>query len=177
MRRWRLVTLTAAVMLTAGCGGDDANVAQYGAGDPIACPTVSIVRDAAEVVQFRPGPGRDLTDVVARGAIADFSGTCDYSDDGAIVDLDLVIIAERGPAAGGDQAQFEYFVAVADPNRTVLAKEQFRTGVTFEEGRDRGIAAEELEQIIPMSRTGLGQDYQILVGFQLTPEQLEFNRR
>ncbi|HET8726519.1 MAG TPA: hypothetical protein VFO41_03320 [Alphaproteobacteria bacterium] len=157
------------------CGGDDVVVG--GPGQPTGCPEVRIVGDTAEVTQFRDGPGRDLTDVEARGVIADFSGECTYGDEDVTVDLNLVIGAEKGPAAATDSARFDYFVAVTDPQQTILNKELFETELTFEGGAVRTAVVEELQLSIPLDQIGDGSFYEVLVGFQMTPDQLEFNRR
>ena len=170
-RLWAL-GLTAAA---AGCGGGETYDPQQATG----CPRVAIVADAAEVVEFRPGPGRDLTDVVSRGFMGELAGACEYDgDEGTVtVEVQLPIVGERGPAATGGEAAFTYFVAVTDPASTILAKELFDTSVAFAEGQTRAGTVEELEQVIPLANPAQGVNYQILIGFQLTPEQLDFNRR
>jgi hypothetical protein len=164
-----------APLAAAACGGGET----YDPLQATGCPRVAIVADAAEVVEFRPGPGRDLTDVVARGVMGELGGACEYdSEAGTVtVEVQLPIVGERGPAATGDDAAFRYFVAVADPARTILAKEVFDTSVAFEEGQTRAGTVEELEQVIPIPSGAAGAGYQVLIGFQLTPEQLDFNRR
>jgi|HigsolmetaAR203D_1030402.scaffolds.fasta_scaffold00476_23 hypothetical protein len=159
----------------AACGTDDT---AWNPDDPQGCPSVRIVSDADRITQFRDGPGRDLTDVVARGVIADFSGECAYEGNTVTVDLDLVIGAEKGPAAAaGDPARFVYFVAVADPELNILNKREFDTEIAFEGASSRAAVMEELVQVIPLERPVDGQYYQVLVGFQVSPEQLDYNRR
>ena len=63
----------------------------------LACPKVGIVRELQEVTQFRPG-GKDVTDIASRAALSDYSGNCEYGSDGVTVNLNLFVLAERGPA-------------------------------------------------------------------------------
>lgn len=166
------LALLAAVALGA-CSSTDS--VDAGA-DALACPRVAIVRDASRVTQFQDGPGRDLTDVVSRAAIADFTGGCDYGDDGVTVGFELALVAERGPAMQGSQGAYEYFVAVTAPDGTILNKRTFETTIDFPANVSRSGSLEELEQVIPLPADTNARDYQILLGFQLSPDQLDYNR-
>ena len=148
---------------------------------PPPCPDIVIVQDAAEVTQFLPGPGRDLTDVTLEAQVAAFRGFCDtdIGDDGTgavDVELELLMIATRGPAAATRDALVSYFVAIADKQENVLARAEFESAITFECNRNRIGFAEELTQRIPLDRGQLGDDYSIFVGFVLTDEDLRYNR-
>lgn len=143
---------------------------------PARCPKVAVLREASEATQFRQGGGRDLTDVVSRAAVLDFRGGCRPGEGQVEVDFQLVLAAERGPAFDGRDAGYQYFVAVTDPDGQVLAKQVFDATLRFEEGQSRVGSVEDLHQRIPVAQGRRAQDYQVLVGFQLTPEQLEFNR-
>jgi hypothetical protein len=157
----------------AGCGMFSSEPAAV-ADQPIGCPRVVVVPQLADVVQYRPGPGRDPTDIAARGHL-DFGGGCEYGDDRVTVALDIRLRAERGPAAVGDSAPFEYFVAVRSPDGVILNKELFPAAVPF------GAAAtaelpDPLEVIIPLTSLASGARHEVLIGFQLTPEQLQATR-
>lgn len=162
----------AGLAVLAGCAGAD-----YDPTLPQGCPQVSVLRDASEVTVF-DGTGRDLTDVVARAAIGNYQGECDYVADPDRVEVTLIlpIVAERGPAAEGP-VTVDYFVSVIDPDARVLGKQVFSTEIEFEPGVNRGGSIEELAQRIPLPSLGVGESYGIIIGFQLTPEQLRWNRQ
>ena len=141
------------------------------------CPRVNVLADAATVTKFRDSPGRDLTDVTAEGEIADTLAECRYDRQAVNVDLQIAIAAQRGPADRNRAAEFDYFVAITDPQQNILAKEVFRVRLPFDDNRGRVGQVEEIEQRIPLASLSRGPDYQILVGFQLTPEEIEWNRR
>ena len=149
---------------------------------PPPCPNIVIVRDAAELTQFLPGPGRDLTDVTLEARIADFQGFCetDLEDNGTgtvEVELQLIMAATRGPAAATRDATVRYFVAIADTDETILAREVFETSINFEGNRNRLGFAEELAQTIPLRAGQFGDAFNIFVGFELSDEDLAYNRR
>ena len=135
-----------------------------------------MLRDAAQATQFREGPGRDLTDVTHEAAFTAVELTCSYRKDQLEVALQISFVAERGPA-GADKANFPFFVAVVDSQQNILAKEVFDSEVEFEEGRRRTGIREEIDQRITLRSNESGADYEALVGFQLSQEQLARNRR
>ncbi|RJF85214.1 hypothetical protein D3877_06985 [Azospirillum cavernae] len=168
-----VVLATAAVGLSA-CSGMG-----LGPKDPaealLACPKVSIIRDLSEVTVLRPG-GRDLTDLESRAALADFSGNCEYTSTGVTVNVNVFLIAERGPAMKSDIAKYQYFVALAKPDDSIVSKVYFDTDVTFPAGQPRAGSKEELAPKIPLPKDANAKDWKVYLGFQLTPEQLAFNR-
>ncbi len=146
-----------------------------------ACPHIIIVKDTAQITTFRPGPGRDLTDVVLDARIDRFEGTCETDLEtnrtGRVaVDLQLIFEATRGPANDTRKGKFSYYVAIANRSGAILAKKVFDTEFEFQGNRNRVGGIEELTQEIPLRRGELGEDFDIFVGFQLNPEQLDYNR-
>ncbi|AWK85849.1 hypothetical protein DEW08_04060 [Azospirillum thermophilum] len=140
-----------------------------------ACPKVNIVRDLSEVAQFRPG-GRDMTDLQTRAALTDYTGNCEYTSKGVTVNVSVYLVAERGPAMKGDTANYKYFVAIAQPDETIVSKAVFDTSVTFPDGQARAGSKEELTPQIPLPKDVNARDWKVYVGFQLSPEELAFNR-
>jgi len=165
--------LAAALLLLAGCGIFNKKA------PPPACPRVGILSDAAKGTVYRAGAGRDLTDVAYEHQLLDFNGGCKYTDklDAVTVIFTLQVAATRGPAGAAAETSVPYFVAVVDKQQRILSRERFTAKVPFTEGRRRAVVGEELEQRIPFV-TGRGAaDVEILVGLELSPEQLESNRK
>ena len=144
----------------------------------LACPKVGILNDAARVTLFRTGPGSGgPADVVAHGVVGDYSGSCTYDETGVTIDVSLALVAERGPAMVGDQAALSYFVAIARPDGSIATKQVFPTTIVFPGNAPRAGSREDLQPHIPLPRGQDARGYQLLVGFQLTPDQLEYNRK
>ena len=165
-------SLAAALAATlAGCG-------LFGAeGPPRACPDAVILADAKRVTLYREGPGRDLTDVQFEGEIVQIGGTCTYGKRDLTVTLVADLVATRGPAADEAQANLPFFVALTDETRSIVAKKVFESAVPIPRGQRRAGVREEIEQVIPLPEGEPVPYYEVVVGFQLTPEQLEQNRR
>jgi hypothetical protein len=178
------VALFGCALVLAACGTDDTvddepeqpEVRVVVPDEPTGCPRVVVLRDAAQAVEFRPG-GSDLTDMVARATFGDFEGGCEYYDEGVTVNLTLTLFSELGPAARSREAEFQYFVAILDPQQTVLEKEVFATTFTFPEGRNVVAVPEDVIPRIPLDRLATGPAYNVVLGFQLSEEQLDYNRR
>ena len=161
----------AALLALAGCGG--------GTADNFAppCPGAAIVRDAADLKRFR-GAGRDLTDSVLDGRITGIAGRC-VRDGADIVTTTVQVGMElsRGPAASGRRAELSYFVAVLDGER-ILDKQVFALRAEFPPNTDRlRLQGDEVELRLPVRADKTAAAYRIQIGFQLTPLELEVNRR
>ena len=97
-------------------------------------------------------------------------------DDPISVDFNVLFRLGKGPQAGSDQRTYRYWVAVTERNKAILSKEYFDLPVTFE-GTDRAQAVQEKTLIIPRGRQELsGSNFEILIGFEVTPEMADFNR-
>lgn len=142
------------------------------------CPRVYILADAGNLVRYKPGPGRDITDIVFEGRIANFVGSCDYDEDKG-VDIDLVVQIElqRGPAATGAPVSFEYFVALPAFRPKPEGKRIMPVSGTFAPNQTRMAYQDTVHMFIPLAKPEDGYDTEIVIGFQLTPEEIELNRQ
>jgi hypothetical protein len=152
---------------------------------PFYCPTINILADAASTTLFRDGQGRDIIDVTHKGEIRDILATeCGYDFDKDIggglltVNFSLMIGAEIGPAADSRKMAFDYFVSITDEQLKILQKEFFRFPVEFSGNRTHVLAEDEKITLdIPLTAEQDGRQFKIFIGFQLSQEQLEYNRR
>ncbi|BBK39881.1 hypothetical protein STAQ_49590 [Allostella sp. ATCC 35155] len=169
----RFSVLGLAAVALAGCGSWNL----FGASEPPpACPRAVVVNDLSRLTEFRPGAGRDLSDVVFSAGIERVDASCEYDRRRKVTMQTVVnVVVERGPADRSRQAQVTYFVAVADAANQILARETFTTPVKFEGNVTRMQASDEIEQVIQLGG-GTGAGYKIFVGFPLSEEQLSYNR-
>jgi len=140
------------------------------------CPPVSVLKDTERAVMFRDGPGRDITDVRWEVAIASVDSKCTYRGDQLTSQVAVDIVAGRGPAADAPAGVFAFFVAVVDREQNILAKQVFETRVEFAATQGRAGVREEIDQMVRLPAGAEGDDYVVLVGLQLEPQQLEYNR-
>ena len=69
-----------------------------------------------------------------------------------------------------------FYVAITDVSENIIAKETFGSKMDFQQSRRRVGVVEEITQTIPLAGRRPAE-YEILVGLQLTADQLEFNRK
>ena len=142
------------------------------------CPFVKVLYDAGRYVEF--ASGRESAGTVAwTGEIQGVEANCRYKDGDPIrVDVDVDFTLGRGPQAQGRSKNYRWWVAVTERNRSVIAKEYFALNAEFQPGQDRLAANESLGGItIPRKNNGVsGANFEILIGFDVTPEMAAFNR-
>jgi hypothetical protein len=143
---------------------------------PPPCPRAVVGDNAGRLTRFSAA-GEDPADIVFEAEVADLAGSCVYNDNSIEVDLQIQLIAGRGAAGTEDKAKFNYFVAVARTDKTVLSRDGFDTSIDLPTDKTRGQTVEELEQTIPLAEGETGANFVIVVGIEMTPEELEFNRK
>ena len=88
----------------------------------------------------------------------------------------MQVVAQRGPANSDRLANLSYFVAVARTDETILARRSFDIAIPFPGNRTRVAGIEQIGQVITLVGNETGGDYRIYVGFDLTREELDYNR-
>jgi len=143
----------------------------------IACPHVAIMPDLQAVAKFGPGPGRQDSDAIygARMLAADSSCSADKKKGGVAVATKLGVTAVR-VKPDVRKGQITYFVAVIDRQQTILNKREFVIDLNFPASQSRLEITEQLEEFIPLPKDANGADYGIVIGFELTPDELQYNR-
>ena len=165
--------------LLAGCG-TTSRLAQSLDSTPNSgpCPVVGSVYDAARYVKFVTPEGKIYSDIAFTGEITDVRMYCRYTGNVPLVaEVEIDFAFGRGPQADGRTHDYPYFLAVTRRNGKVLAKEYFSTRAQFSRG-DVTTVTEQVKRItIPRADESIsGVNFEIVVGFELTPEQLAFNR-
>jgi hypothetical protein len=143
---------------------------------PPPCPRAVVGDNAGRLTRFN-GAGKDPANMIFEAEIADLAGSCVYDGDTIQVDLQVQIVAGRGPANTDDKAKLNYFVAVARTDKTILSRDGFDTVIELPGNQTRNQTVEELQQTIPLAKGETGANLVIVVGIEMTPDELEFNRK
>lgn len=141
------------------------------------CPRAFALYEASRIVEFRDNEQR-FENVGFTGEINNVRSLCRYYNDEPIdANLEITFDLGRGPAASQNAATYEYFVAVTRKNVDVINKKVFPMQVTFPAGEDRVRIVEDVEEIIipRATATTSGVNFEIVVGFELTEAQRQFN--
>jgi hypothetical protein len=142
------------------------------------CPFVKVLYDAARYVELTDVAGPiTIANVGFTGEIEGLVSDCAYqSDDPITVQTRVQFNLGRGPRAQGDGLTYRYWIAVTERNRAVLDKQYFDLPVSFD-GGDSTTVTQDQTIIIPRAEaTTSGDNFEILVGFDVTPAMAEFNR-
>lgn len=140
------------------------------------CPYVKILYDAARYVELT-GDRVAASNVGYTGEIEGLSSGCAYQgDDPITVHANILFNLGRGPQAEGTGRTYRYWIAVTERNKAVLAKEYFDLPVNFDQGPTVSVTQEQVVVIPRADMTTSGDNFEILVGFDVTPEMAEFNR-
>lgn len=119
---------------------------------------------------------RQPTGVAFYGILSEVDIKCSRAGDVLRASLDLVIIGERGPAAGGaTELDLHYFIAVTGPDQTILSKRTLPVHITIPANARRGGVTDRVEETIALAGRPPGQ-LNIVIGFQQGAEVVEFYR-
>lgn len=154
------------------------NIFQSRVGD---CPAVSILADAELLTKFAGG-GRDLTNVAYEAEMLGVDTRCTYGREFARrygyseVEVDMEV--NLGSTAVPRTYAIPYFIAVINPStQQVVAREVYSIEAEFTPNRHTVRLHDEIDQIrIPVIENADALAYEIVVGFELTPEEVDFNR-
>jgi hypothetical protein len=165
----RIAGIAAAVALLAGCSGVKTDN----------CPTMAALLDASSMTIFRQGTSPDPANVLYNVRIVDVSGKCEFNKKKRSADTDLKITFRATRAPSGDAAQYTapYFVGITEGSARILAREAYSIPFEFAPGQASITFTDEIKSAYLAAKYGsLPYDYQVLVGLQVTKEQLEYNR-
>ena len=148
------------------------------------CPEVEVLPEVSMLTRFRDGPGRDIIDELYTGKIADIGMICEHDIDEDTLTGDLamgiavVVKAERGAANTDRRARFDYFVGITDVARKIINKKTFDLPVAFPGIFTRiTVTDDPVEMQIALKKGRTGRDFRVVVGFQLSREDMKFNQR
>jgi len=141
------------------------------------CPYVKILYDAARYVEFN-GDRQSASAVTYSGEIQGVESRCAYESDEPIrVDMIVQFALGKGPQATAATKNYRWWIAVTERNKAVFFKQYFDMPAEF--GAADRMNAEQVIEGITIPRAGAtvsGSNFEILVGFDVTPQMAQFNR-
>ena len=143
------------------------------------CPLMGVLYESSRIVDFAAPNEERYANIEFTGEMQGIRGLCRYVDaDPITMNVEIEMAFGRGPAATSDRQTYRYWVAVTRRGVAPIEKAYFDVDVRFPRGEAVVTRTEHIERIvIPRATPDLsGENFEILVGFELTPEQLQFNR-
>ena len=142
-----------------------------------ACPQAMRVQDATILTRFKPGTGRDRTDVLFQAEVGKVSIACKPRSNRVDVDLTMEILVAEGPALKERVANVGYFVRLLDAYGNIVQGANFNADYRFSGNRTREASSEQIAVNIPLAEGQAGGAFVLAVGLLPTPEELDYNRR
>jgi hypothetical protein len=168
----RLVTLFSIAALSALVAGCSNKVNAL-------CPGAAALVEASNMTGFPQGASADPAHALYRVAISNVTTDCSVNGRARTADssLNIQFVATRAPGGQAANYRVPYFVAVRDGGQ-IMTKKVFWVGFSFAPGQATSNFSQSISSTtVHIARGRQPFDYQILVGLQLTREQLEYNRK
>ncbi len=132
-----------------------------------------ILRPLANTAVFGSTAEPRPDNVAFYGLLSEVDRTCDFTGDSVRMTLDVIVVGQRGPAGQANAVDLTYFVAVTAPGQQVLSKKPFSVHIAFEPDQVRAGVTDRIVETIPLGGHK-GSDLNLLVGFQQTPQVIDF---
>ncbi|MET0181654.1 MAG: Tat pathway signal sequence domain protein [Caulobacterales bacterium] len=143
------------------------------------CPLMGVLYESSRIVEFAQPNVERYANIAFTGEITGVNGLCRYVDADPIrMRINMQMAFGRGPAATAETKTYRYWVAVARRGMVPIEKQYFDVQVRFPAGQNVVTGPQEIREIVIPRATPetSGENFEILVGFDLTPAQLQFNR-
>ncbi|MEL6324392.1 MAG: hypothetical protein AAGJ29_09600 [Pseudomonadota bacterium] len=141
------------------------------------CPTAGAIYEAARIIEFSD-ERESFRNIAYSGEITGVRLFCRYvEDEPLLAEVEIDFAFGKGPKGESRTHEYPYFVAVTRRNSRVLNRQNFLVTADFRSGQIA--TAQELVNrvVIPrVDETISGANFEVLVGFDLTEQQLAFNQ-
>ncbi len=138
------------------------------------CPATTTVPDLQTLVTVVPGPNGAA--IQSSGRINQVTADCDREGDSGVVSKLTIEFAGLRTTPAVNQVSLPYFVALADATGNILGKQQYTMTLSFSPNAQVTKALDIVTVHVPLKNAQLGNVYTLVVGFQLTQSQLDYNR-
>ena len=141
------------------------------------CPKALILSEASSITTFLTPEGTDIADIETETIIDRIARSCVYKDSNVSVTTTIKFESTKGQNYRKNNKNLKFFVAVIDKEERVVGREVFDLEIEFAKNSRKSQFIDNLEQIIPIRSGYRGIDYTILIGFQLEPLELNYNKQ
>jgi len=147
----------------------------------VECPEVSTVEELEVVYTFMPETSRAAEDLLATIWLGDIETECKIRDNQLVLYMDVTfdgLIGAKGREKSDQEISFShpYFVALTSKRGTILSKEIHAVPITFRRGDKHARKVVRIKQKLPADITQDKTLNEVLIGFQLNNDQLNYNK-
>ena len=143
----------------------------------LTCPKPMILADAISITEFKDFGSNEAANIIYRGRIDRINYECSIEPNYTIGNILIIGTLSLGQDAQDNFYNLPAFVAVINKNKEVISRRYVDINVSIPEGATLARFEFVLEDFkLNFERSKNTSDYQILVGFKLTADQVEFNK-
>lgn len=145
------------------------------------CPKVSVVNELGSIHRFANMNSPVESGNISNIKITDIISGCRYTEDSIVMETNIKFEGTAGQQARLRETDtpsfsYPYFVAVTSPQGNILAKNVYSVTMSYDVGKKHNHHEAQVRQIVPLGNGIYGPDHALLVGFQLSPQELAYNR-
>ena len=140
------------------------------------CPKVGVASDLDRVTKIEFVVNQSKSNILLSSKIQRLRTKCTASADGITISIVFDLFSKLSRYDIPTDVDLRYLIATIDPNDQILAKEVYKTTVSFMNGIQTARNTQEVEVFIPSPGEIDFRNHKVLVGFELTEVQLQHNR-
>ncbi|HXC55351.1 MAG TPA: hypothetical protein VNU97_08660 [Rhizomicrobium sp.] len=148
--------------------------------DKAMCPTASILASTSALTAFKPGMQGDPAGELYTVQITGVQVSCSFDRDEGTTDsnLDISFRATRAPSGDGANYTAPFYVASLLTGTTIVGKQILATAFSFAPGEATTTFTQNVPStVIKFDNGRKPYEYGLLVGLQITREQLDYNKK
>ncbi len=148
--------------------------------DRINCPVTNILANTASMTVFKPNMQGDPAGMLYSVRMTGLRKSCDFDKDEGTADSDITINFQATRPPSGVAAHYEvpYYVVSTLNGNTILTKQILAVPLDFAPGEASTTFSANVSSLVLHYANGhKPYEYGILVGIQLTREQLDYNSK
>jgi len=137
------------------------------------CPSISIVPDASFVTKYEEG----TTKVYSQAVMRQGAGHCTMEGDVLTISGEFDVQAVLGEVTpDATYVPLDYLIAVLDGKNNVVLREEYTQSIKIRKNRNAATQTVRFNEVLDLNSEETIPNYNILLSFQLTEDELEDNR-
>jgi len=141
------------------------------------CPQVGFVNGLDRLTVFDPENKLSEPIVLFSSQMGELETSCSFGKKGVVMLVKFSLNSHIPVDQGATDVEVSYLVATTNPDGIILAKEIFGLNIKFAVGKTRIKSDDEVELFIPSSGGRDFRGYKVLIGFQLSQSQIDYNQK
>ena len=140
------------------------------------CPKVGVISDLDRVTEIEVAASQSKSSILLSSKIQRLRTKCTASANSITISIVFDLFSKLSRYDIQTEFDLRYLIATVNPNDQILAKQVYKTTVSFMDGIQTARNTQEVEVFIPSPGVMDFRNYKVLVGFELTDVQFQYNR-